>query len=64
MDRLIVGRSPLEVQRTCGVIVEDVSSTAGMLLHPLVGRGQAATIFDSCPPVAPEGALEGLDSTT
>ena len=39
-----------------------VSSTAGTLLRPWVGRGQAAALFESCPSGAPGGALEGLDS--
>ena len=50
MDRLIVGICPLEVQRACGGLAEDGSPAAGMLAHPWVGRGQAATLFEPLPP--------------
>jgi hypothetical protein len=38
---------------------EGFSSTAGMLKHPWVGRGDAATLFERCPPGSQKASRRG-----
>lgn len=51
------GRCPLKVQRTRALCRRDGVSPAGMLMHPWVGRGQTATLYERFSEGEPGGFL-------